>query len=74
MADSRYGIGEWYGRQLLAMSRGERALLADVALAEDISDVAESRRGSPIIVCRLGSSRRSGCLDLSGRRHLLDNG
>ena len=37
MADSRYGIGEWYGRQLLAMSRDERALLADVALAEDIS-------------------------------------
>ena len=32
MPDSRYGIGEWYGRPLLAMSGSERARLASLAL------------------------------------------
>ena len=32
MPDSRYGIGEWYGRPLLARSGHERAQLANIAL------------------------------------------
>ena len=60
MADSRYGIGEWYGRPLLAMSGDERAQLADVALAEDISAAPNCPFRTPARPC----SKHSGVCSL----------